>query len=123
MRFRSLAVPSIFRHCFDWIVQTHFQLSHKAPKVRSIFDSKRVAIAIDECLAMFDDETFSNCKCLNFDATIDCLTLSSNGAIVICGLTNGAIHGIHIKGVPVFNVYVDCRLILAISLLNQSIGN
>lgn len=85
----------------------NLQLAHDTPTVRSVFDSKRVAIAIDECLVMFDDETFSNCKCLNFEAKIDCLTVSSNGALVICGLTNGVIYGIHIKGVPVFSVYVS----------------
>lgn len=76
------------------------------PKVHSIFDSKRVAIAIDECLIMFDDETFSDCKCIHFESMIDCLTVSPTGALVICGLANGTIHGIHIKGAAVFSVYV-----------------
>lgn len=81
-----------------------FQIVCHAPTVHSMFDSKRMAIAIDECLVMFNDETFSDCKCLNFEANIDCLTVSSDGTLVLCGLTNGAVYGIHIKGVPVFSV-------------------
>lgn len=75
------------------------------PNVNATFSNTRVAIAIDNSLILFEKETFSNCKFLNFESDVDCLKVSSNGAIVTCALSNGTIHGIHIKGIPLFTVY------------------
>lgn len=65
-----------------------------------------MVLSIDKSLILFDDENFSNCKFLNFEANIDCLIVSSQGTIVICCLSDGNICGVHIKGVVIFNVYV-----------------
>lgn len=86
------------------------------PCVIGNFQNKRVVISIDKSLVLFDNETFSNCKFLNFESVIDCLIVSSQGSIVICGLSDGSICGVHIHGVVIFNLYVSKNYVSVQSL-------
>lgn len=46
------------------------------------------------------------CKFLSFGIKIDTIHLSVSGDLIICALTDGNIHGVHVKGIPIFNLYV-----------------
>lgn len=64
----------------------------------------RIVIAIDQSLILLEDENKSECNFLNFGAKIECLIVTDSGNLVICALSDGNIHGVHIKGIAVFNV-------------------
>lgn len=93
------AITSLFQYIL-------LQATQLDPRLCATFSNKRIAIAIDSTLIIFENEAFSDGKSLNFDAKIDCLTVSSDGSLIICGLSNGSICGVHFKGMPVFNMYV-----------------
>lgn len=71
------------------------------PKLTAYYNNKKCAIAVDETLCIFDKEQFLDGKNLTFEAKIDCLTVAES--MVICGLANGCIYGVHISGVPLFS--------------------
>lgn len=96
---------TMFRPQKRYLIFSHKYLqAKKSPRVESVVYRGRVAIAIEDGLTLFEDESFKVCKYLPFESNIDCLTISSSGDLVICALTNGAIYGVHIKGVAVFTL-------------------
>lgn len=44
------------------------------------------------------------CNFLTFGALIDSLAVSNSGNVIICALADGNIHGIYVKGIPIFNL-------------------
>lgn len=63
--------------------------------------------AADKTLILLENENIAECSFLNFSSNIDSIAISNSGSIIVCGLENGNVHGVFIKGFPVFNLYVD----------------
>lgn len=66
-----------------------------------------MVLAINQSLYLLEDESAAECSDLNFEATIECLTVSSCGNLSLCALADGNIYGIHIKGYPLFNLIIE----------------
>lgn len=80
-----------------------FLKSDKDPVVISSIQNKSIIIAVDKSLILIEDETTMDCKFLCFGAEINCFTFSLCGSYIVCCLSDGSIHGIHIKGFLIFN--------------------
>lgn len=99
---------------FFWWLQipnVYFQI--KEPNVRATFRNEHVVVAIDKILYLLDKDLINgksqNTNVLAFPENIDCLTISSDGSLIICGLSDGSMVGLclaHMKKGLVFNVYV-----------------
>lgn len=61
-----------------------------------------MVIAIDKTVFLLEDELIAKCSLLSFNAKIDVLALSQTGNLIVCGLSDGEIHGVFIKGIPLF---------------------
>lgn len=68
--------------------------------------SKKIVIAIDKSLTLVEDELVSQCNFLCFNALIDVVSISNSGNVIICGLRDGEIHGIFIKGIPLLSLTI-----------------
>lgn len=65
----------------------------------------KMVLSVDQSLFMLaNEELMDSSAFLNFGSQIDAMCVSQSGDLVICALTDGNIHGVHIKGVPVFNL-------------------
>ena len=52
---------------------------------------------------LLEDEMIAKCSLLSFNANIDVVGISNTGNLIVCGLSDGEIHGIFIKGIPLFS--------------------
>ncbi|XP_070501724.1 kinetochore-associated protein 1 [Chironomus tepperi] len=77
--------------------------SDKDPTVISAIQNKSIIIAVDKSLIIIEDEAAMDCKFLCFGAEINCFTFSQCGSYIVCCLSDGNIHGIHVKGFQIFN--------------------
>lgn len=62
-----------------------------------------MVISIDKTIFLLEDELIAKCSLLSFNTNIDVLAISQTGNLIICGLSDGEIHGVFIKGVPLFS--------------------
>lgn len=71
------------------------------PKLNACYSNKICAIGVDDTLCIFDKEQFMDGKNLTFEAKIDCMAIVKE--VVLCGLSNGCIYGVHASGIPLFS--------------------
>ncbi|KAH8258292.1 hypothetical protein KR038_009300 [Drosophila bunnanda] len=79
----------------------------KYPAVLASVQCGKMVIAIDKCLLLLEDELVPECACLNFGATIEAVGISASGNLIVCGLSDGEVHGVSIKGLLLFAVCVN----------------
>ncbi|XP_011293281.1 uncharacterized protein LOC101899752 [Musca domestica] len=73
------------------------------PHVQASVQNKRMVVAVDKSIFLLEDELVAKCFVLSFNANIDVLAISHTGNLIVCGLSDGEIHGIYIKGLPLFS--------------------
>lgn len=79
------------------------------PNLRATFRNENVVVAIDNVLHLLEKDLISgnsqSTKIVSFPSTIDCLTISPDGNLIICGLSDGNIVGMRSASLqsPVFN--------------------
>lgn len=85
----------------------------KDPHLRATFRNEHVVVAIDNTLHLLEKDLINgrseSAKVLGFPFNIDCLTISSDGLLIICGLSDGSIVGIclaYLSSGPIFTTYV-----------------
>lgn len=61
-------------------------------------------VSVDKSLILLENENVAECRFLSFATQIECVEFSHSGNLIICALSDGTVYGIHIKGVPVFNL-------------------
>jgi kinetochore-associated protein 1 len=61
-------------------------------------------VGVDRSLILLEDESTFDCRFLSFSSEIQAMAVSRSGDLVVCCLADGNIHGVHIKGIPVFNM-------------------
>lgn len=85
------------------------------PNVLARAQNKNIILAAGPSLILLEnEESDAECRILSFEAAIEHLSVSHSGNLIVCLLANGAVHGVFIKGIPVFNLYVclwlcDCK--------------
>lgn len=62
-----------------------------------------MVISIDKTVFLLEDELIAKCSLLSFNANIDVLAISQTGNLIVCGLSDGDIHGVFIKGILLFS--------------------
>lgn len=77
------------------------------PDVKASVQCGKMAIAIDKTLLLLEDELVAKCSCLSFGATIEAIAMSASGNLIICGLSDGEVHGVYIKGLLLFSVCIN----------------
>ncbi|CAG9801568.1 unnamed protein product [Chironomus riparius] len=77
------------------------------PVVISSIHNKSIIIGVDKSLIIIEDESTLDCKFLCFGSEINCFAFSSCGTYIVCCLSDGNIHGVHIKGFPIFNSIIQ----------------
>lgn len=65
-----------------------------------------MVISIDKSLLLLEDELVAKCSFLSFGAQIDAIAISNSGNLIVCGLTDGEVHGVYIKGLLLFSVCI-----------------
>lgn len=75
----------------------------KLPHVQASVQNKKMVVAVDKSIFLLEDELVAKCFVLSFNANIDVLAISTTGNLIVCGLSDGEIHGIYIKGTPLFS--------------------
>lgn len=71
----------------------------------SEIQSGKLVLSIDESLFLLPNEQLmDSCDYLCFGSPIDAMCISPSGDLIICALADGNIHGVHIKGMPLFNL-------------------
>ncbi|KAM7360055.1 kinetochore component rough deal isoform 2-T2 [Cochliomyia hominivorax] len=73
------------------------------PHVQASVQNTKMVIAIDKTVFLLEDEMIAKCSLLSFNTNIDVLAISQTGNLIVCGLSDGEIHGIFIKGIPLFS--------------------
>ncbi|XP_023294177.2 uncharacterized protein LOC111677314 [Lucilia cuprina] len=73
------------------------------PQVQASVQNTKMVIAIDKTIFLLEDEMIAKCSLLTFNTNIDVLAISQTGNLIVCGLSDGEIHGIFIKGIPLFS--------------------
>ncbi|EDV30384.2 uncharacterized protein Dana_GF22970 [Drosophila ananassae] len=91
---------SLFQISSDEEVETY-------PDVKASVQCGKMAIAIDKTLLLLEDELVAKCSCLSFGATIEAIAMSASGNLIICGLSDGEVHGVYIKGLLLFSVCIN----------------
>lgn len=81
-----------------------FCQSTSNPRVKATLQNNRILVAVDKSLILLEDKDGKESQLLNFAAEIDCFAVSPSGDIVVCCLSDGNIHGVHIKGIPIFSL-------------------
>jgi len=66
-----------------------------------------MVIGIDKSLLLLEDELVAKCSFLGFGAAIEAITISTSGNLIVCGLSDGEVHGVFIKGLLLFSVAVN----------------
>uniref|UniRef100_A0AAG5DMB2 RZZ complex subunit KNTC1/ROD C-terminal domain-containing protein n=1 Tax=Anopheles atroparvus TaxID=41427 RepID=A0AAG5DMB2_ANOAO len=80
----------------------------RAPTISGILQNNRLVIAVDSVIILFQDERRCNeAAFLDVEQTVETFTVSASGNIIVCGLSNGTICGLHISGVLLFEVPID----------------
>ncbi|XP_017466616.1 PREDICTED: uncharacterized protein LOC108359313 [Rhagoletis zephyria] len=79
------------------------------PQVHASLQNQKVVISVDKSLILLEDELVAKCSSLSFNAHIDAVAISNSGNLILVGLRDGEIHGIFIKGLPLFNVTVNAE--------------
>ncbi|XP_030370640.1 uncharacterized protein LOC115621201 [Scaptodrosophila lebanonensis] len=77
------------------------------PLVQASVQGGKMVISIDKSLLLLEDELVAKCSFLSFCSKIDDIAISNSGDLIICGLCNGEVHGVYIKGVLLFSVCID----------------
>lgn len=72
------------------------------PKVQAVVKNGKMVVKIDKTIVLLEKENEAVAGLLDFGAPIDCICISASGNIIICCLSDGAIHIIHVKGFPLF---------------------
>jgi len=65
-----------------------------------------MVISIDRSLLLLEDELVAKCSFLSFSAHIDAIAISNSGNLIVCGLSDGEVHGVYIKGLLLFSVSI-----------------
>lgn len=74
-----------------------------------------MALTIDRSLFLLEDEhVVDGSIFLSFNAPVDAMCMSHSGSLVVCALADGNVHGVHISGVPLFNVCISADDIAAV---------
>ncbi|XP_037945657.1 uncharacterized protein LOC119678077 [Teleopsis dalmanni] len=81
----------------------------KYPEVQATVQNKKIAIAIDQTIFLIEDENLAKCSLLSFNADINIIRTTNSGNLIICCLSNGEIHGIFIKGIPLFSLIIEAE--------------
>ncbi|XP_016949058.1 uncharacterized protein LOC108023885 [Drosophila biarmipes] len=89
-----------------------FQISseeevNKYPDVLASVQSGKMVIGIDKSLLLLEDELVAKCSFLGFGAAIEAITISTSGNLIVCGLSDGEVHGVFIKGQLLFSAAVN----------------
>ncbi|XP_067638251.1 kinetochore-associated protein 1 [Eurosta solidaginis] len=82
---------------------------HEYPQVNAALQNNKVVLSIDKSLILLEDELGAKCSYLSFEAHIDAASISTLGNLILVGLRDGAVHGIFIRGVPLFNVTINAE--------------
>ncbi|XP_017060303.1 uncharacterized protein LOC108100776 [Drosophila ficusphila] len=77
------------------------------PEVQASVQCGKMVIGIDKSLLLLEDELVAKCSFLGFGATIEAIAISSSGNLIVCGLSDGEVHGVFIKGLLLFSVAVN----------------
>ncbi|XP_052860385.1 kinetochore-associated protein 1 [Anopheles cruzii] len=80
----------------------------KTPNINGILQNSRLIISIDSALILYPDE--KRCNDGNFiDVThpVEAIAVSASGNIIVCGLCDGTIIGLHINGINLFSFQID----------------
>lgn len=84
------------------------------PRVHAVVQNHKMVLAIEQSLFLLPDEDAPERSVfVSFSATIDALCVSPCGDLVICALTDGNVHGVHIGGVPLFDLCISADDIAA----------
>ncbi|SPP80519.1 uncharacterized protein LOC117583698 [Drosophila guanche] len=78
----------------------------KYPEVLASVQCGKMVISIDKSLLLLEDELVAKCSFLSFSAQIEAIAISSSGNLIVCGLSDGEVHGVFIKGLLLFSVCV-----------------
>ncbi|XP_060648155.1 uncharacterized protein LOC132785870 [Drosophila nasuta] len=76
------------------------------PTIQASVQSGKMVISIDRSLLLLEDELVAKCSFLSFSAHIDAIAISSSGNLIVCGLSDGEVHGVYIKGLLLFSVCI-----------------
>ncbi|XP_017846001.1 uncharacterized protein LOC108602401 [Drosophila busckii] len=76
------------------------------PSVQASVQSGKMVISIDKSLLLLEDELVAKCSFLSFSENIDAIAISSSGNLIVCGLSDGEVHGVCIKGLLLFSVCI-----------------
>ncbi|XP_054741000.1 uncharacterized protein LOC129246308 [Anastrepha obliqua] len=79
------------------------------PEVLASLQNQKVVISVDQSLILLEDELVAKCSFLSFNAHIDAVAISNSGNLILVGLRDGEVHGIFIKGIPLFSVSVNAE--------------
>uniref|UniRef100_A0A1A9X1U5 Uncharacterized protein n=1 Tax=Glossina brevipalpis TaxID=37001 RepID=A0A1A9X1U5_9MUSC len=77
------------------------------PHVQARVENRKMVLAVDTTLFLLEDEMAGKCNMISFDSNIDRFLISPTGNLVVCGLSNGEIHGISIRGHLLFNLPIQ----------------
>jgi len=80
---------------------------NKYPDVLASVQCGKMVIGIDKSLLLLEDELVAKCSFLGFGAAIEAITISTSGNLIVCGLSDGEVHGVFIKGLLLFSVAVN----------------
>lgn len=72
------------------------------PKVQAVVKNQKMVVKIDKTIVLLEKENEAVAGLLDFGAAIDCICVSESGSLIICCLSDGGIHVLHIKGYPLF---------------------
>lgn len=104
------ACKYIYVHYKISIAQIPKQIQHD-PNLRATFRNENVVVAIDNVMHLLEKDLIGgksqNTKVISFPIHIDCLTISPDGQLIICGLSDGNIVGMRtasLNSPPVFNM-------------------
>ncbi|XP_064552980.1 uncharacterized protein rod [Drosophila montana] len=78
----------------------------KYPAIQASVQSGKMVISVDKSLLLLEDELVAKCSFLSFGAQIDAIAISNSGNLIVCGLTDGEVHGVYIKGLLLFSVCI-----------------
>ncbi|XP_058129064.1 kinetochore-associated protein 1 [Anopheles ziemanni] len=80
----------------------------RAPTVNGILQNNRLVISVDSAIILFQDEKRCNeASILDVEYSVETITVSASGNIIVCGLSNGTIFGLHITGVKLFEFAIE----------------
>jgi hypothetical protein len=72
--------------------------------IQAHLQNDRILVAVDTNLFLIENDGEMVCNFLSFEARVDALFVSPSGNLAIVALADGNVHGIHIKGVPLFQL-------------------